>query len=698
MTLKNILFVFLAFVSKSFANNDNNIATEYHNSVAFVVLQNDSIQLQESLKIAKIKFENKKNNEALELYLEILKKATQTNHPKIILHCYYQIAEIFKTLNNSEKKRFYSQNTSLHFLIFYLKKHTDSITNDASNVPSDISQNDSIQILKLKEFLQIAKSEFDNKNTEEALRLYLEIVEKVSNANQPEILEECYYQISKIFRTIKNYKKAIIYNHKSLIQASTLKDTITIIERNIEIASLHYKLYVADSVSNPTSIDSLLYYSNQASLIINNNPKYKEQQAAYYSSLAVISFHKKKFPLGIRQIKEAIRIQKELNDTIGQVISFNTLASNYLKLKDYEEAIEYYNKAITLIDKSNSERESRLKRMLYSNLAWTYYKTKKYIAYDYLAKANRIADSLRSAEFDVILTEIEAKHNVDIIKQNAEKKRIIEIQKKHKFQGYTIGLGICMFIILFLFYSYTVNSKLKHENKDLLILKTKLIKEKEIEKLESQTRIKILNATLDGKETERKQIAETLHDSVSALLSAANLHLQASKRQFQGKVPIEIDKTQKIIDEASGKIRNLSHELISSVLLKFGLSYAIQDFCEKYSNTELELICSTKKLQRYHENFEIKINNIIEELVNNMLKHSKASQGFVSVMEYQKQLYVEIQDDGIGYDTSKKSKSEGIGLHQIEARIKMMKGTFKISSKINNGTKIEFMVPILYRA
>jgi two-component system NarL family sensor kinase len=55
------------------------------------------------------------------------------------------------------------------------------------------------------------------------------------------------------------------------------------------------------------------------------------------------------------------------------------------------------------------------------------------------------------------------------------------------------------------------------------------MKENQIEHLESQTHIKILNATLNGKEAKRKQIAETLHDSVSALLSAANLHLQASK-------------------------------------------------------------------------------------------------------------------------------------------------------------------------
>jgi signal transduction histidine kinase len=335
--------------------------------------------------------------------------------------------------------------------------------------------------------------------------------------------------------------------------------------------------------------------------------------------------------------------------------------------------------------------------MIYSNLAWAEYKTKNYIAYEYLSRANKIAKSLRDAEFDAIITEIEAKHNVDIVRQNAAKKQLIQIQEKNRFQTIAVALTICLLILILIFWIYSINAKLKDDNKDLLIVKNRLMKEKQIEHIESLTRIKILNATLDGKETERKQIAETLHDSVSALLSAANLHLQASKSQFTGAIPIEIDKTQNIINEASGKIRNLSHELISSVLLKFGLSFSIQDFCEKYSNSQLEISSSTDYLQRYEEGFEIKTNNIIEELVNNLIKHSQASEGHVSAVEYKKNLHVEIQDNGVGFDTSKKIESNGIGIHQIEARIKMMKGSFTIHSILGQGTNIEFTIPITYR-
>ncbi|MFC2109954.1 sensor histidine kinase [Bacteroidota bacterium] len=335
--------------------------------------------------------------------------------------------------------------------------------------------------------------------------------------------------------------------------------------------------------------------------------------------------------------------------------------------------------------------------MLYSNLAWTNYNLKDYKAYDYLAKANNINDSLRNIEFDGIISEIEAKHNVDVIKQNAEKRRLKDAQSREKMQLWGMVLILTILGLGISFWIYRKNTKLNEENIQLQFSQTELLKEKELEKLRNDTQIKILNATLDGKESERKQIAETLHDSVSALLSAANLHLQASKSQFKGIVPVEIDKTQGIIDEASIKIRNLSHELISSVLLKFGLSFAIQDFCEKYSNSQIEIVCNIKNIGRYEQSFEIKINNIIEEFINNILKHSKAPHASVSILEFQKQLYICIKDDGIGFDTQKDKKSDGIGINQIEARIKMMEGEFLLDSKPNEGTKIEITVPIVYK-
>jgi signal transduction histidine kinase len=186
-----------------------------------------------------------------------------------------------------------------------------------------------------------------------------------------------------------------------------------------------------------------------------------------------------------------------------------------------------------------------------------------------------------------------------------------------------------------------------------------------------------------------------LHDSVSALLSSANLHLQATKKQFNGNAPIEILKSQEIITEASQKIRDLSHTLVSSVLLKFGLNFAIKDIAEKYSNSELSINTEIGSLRRYHQNFEIKVHNIIQELTNNILKHSKAKNAVIRLKEEKGQIILQISDDGIGFDKTKITSKDGLGINQIDARIQMMKGRFTISSKKGKGTQINVELPII---
>ena len=223
----------------------------------------------------------------------------------------------------------------------------------------------------------------------------------------------------------------------------------------------------------------------------------------------------------------------------------------------------------------------------------------------------------------------------------------------------------------------------------------KLSQQNKLEQIQNNLQLKVINATIDAKEAERKTIAEILHDSVSALLSSVSLHLQASKAQLKNNVPVEINKAQEILGEASTKIRDLSHKLISSVLMKFGLAFAVHDLCEKYSNSEIEFISDDNGIKRYHQRFEIKIYSIIEELINNILKHSKAKNASITLVERNSDtLIIQIIDDGVGFDVKKERKKDGLGLNHIDARIKMMHGVFNINAKVGEGTSIFISVPI----
>ena len=236
--------------------------------------------------------------------------------------------------------------------------------------------------------------------------------------------------------------------------------------------------------------------------------------------------------------------------------------------------------------------------------------------------------------------------------------------------------------------------KLRQRNLSLKLSQNELRQQRRLERLNSQAQVKILNATLDGKETERKQIAEILHDNVSALLSSANMHLEATQKQYGDNIPEELQKTQQIITEASEKIRDLSHNLVSSILLKFGLEYAIKDVAKKFSNSEIKISTAISNVYRYSQDFEIKVFNIIQELVNNILKHSNAKNAYIMLEEELDAINLIVKDDGDGFD-QKSDEDAGIGLNQIKARIKMMNGNFLIESSKGNGTKVIVSIPVI---
>ena len=263
-----------------------------------------------------------------------------------------------------------------------------------------------------------------------------------------------------------------------------------------------------------------------------------------------------------------------------------------------------------------------------------------------------------------------------MVSQKIEEEKSLRLRAQFLFYGSALAL-LAVIILGYIFYR---NYRLKQKSK--------------IEQLENETQTKIINATIDAKEKERKTIAGILHDSVSALLSSANLHLQATRKQFDNGVPIEIDKSQQIITEASKKIRDLSHTLVSSVLLKFGLNFAIKDIAEKYSNSELIIETEIGSLRRYHQTFEMKVHNIIQELIN-ILKHSSAKRAVIKLEEKEGQILLEICDNGIGFDILKIGAKDGLGINQIKARIHMMKGTFNVISNEGKGTIIKVEIPIL---
>ena len=277
--------------------------------------------------------------------------------------------------------------------------------------------------------------------------------------------------------------------------------------------------------------------------------------------------------------------------------------------------------------------------------------------------------------------------------QNTVKDSIVKLEKKNiSGQRKTeqlrnkkvVSLFIVLIVILFfLFYLVYQNNKLKQK------IKRKDTKQKIL--------LNVINAGIDSQETEQKKIAAFLHDNINSLLSSAGLHLNVftTKNNIQSE---EIQKAKAILSEVHDLLRDISHDLVPTLLVRFGLIYALEDLCERNSNSSIqfEFSSSVAADTRYSEKFETKLYFIVSELFNNIIKHSETQKAQISLHENNNQLIIIIHDNGKGFNSEKLNEIEGFGLNRIRVRIKKLRGSFSIISRANEntGTSIKIKVPI----
>jgi two-component system NarL family sensor kinase len=550
-----------------------------------------------------------------------------------------------------------------------------------------VQQNDS---LHQKEYLKVEKL-FDEGDYENSITGALSLLKLDLNA---ETRFNTTSLIAEIYEKNNNHQKALIY-YKRALTFLTNNEIISLdLENknfNKDVLFTRTYLKLGNRFLVNREIDSAKFYYNRTLEINSLEPKTLSYQASASTNLSGIYMQDSLYDKAKEYAIYAVKIHQKRNNKISEAAAKGSLASIFLEQNNYKEAKNTYKEALDLIKYDESDRALRVREKLYYNLAYNLYKLKDREAYVYQELSYEIKDTLRDKEIRRIIEESGFKYDFEIKKKDLQKQEEVKLLREKDKVNTIVVISVLILIFLLLIITYY---SLRQKDLQIKLSKTELFQSQNLDKLKSESQVRILNAAIDGKESERKEIAETLHDSVSALLSSANLHLQASRKQFEGTVPIEIDKTQKIINEASKKIRDLSHSLMSSVLLKFGLNFAIKDIAEKYSNSQLSIDTHIQGLRRYDQNFEIKTYNIIQEFVNNILKHSKANNAFIKLKEIEGTLILEVSDDGIGFNKNTITAKEGVGINQIDARIQMMQGKFTIVASKGNGTIIKVSLPI----
>ena len=217
-----------------------------------------------------------------------------------------------------------------------------------------------------------------------------------------------------------------------------------------------------------------------------------------------------------------------------------------------------------------------------------------------------------------------------------------------------------------------------------------------INKLSKENEAKVLSAIIKTEEKERQKFAKELHDGLGPILSSIKMAISAINKSVVGKTNEQIiDKTENTVDNAIITIKEISNNLSPHILNSFGLEKAIKTFTDTIvTGKDFEIILSSNlNGKRFDYNIEIVLYRIIGELITNTLKYASANKVEISLFNYEKKLELFYSDNGIGFDI-KNIKSKGMGLSNINSRIKSLDGEMEIHSKHKQGFFIKITLPL----
>jgi signal transduction histidine kinase len=341
----------------------------------------------------------------------------------------------------------------------------------------------------------------------------------------------------------------------------------------------------------------------------------------------------------------------------------------YIGLKDYKLALQAVVDATSLCE---IEENRNLFMRLYFQFAIIYKLTGDYKkAYSFLEISRTLLDDFYKDRISSQINEQSAKYDLF-----AKEQKIKEERQKNEFNKKQLTFLIIILISLSIAF---VLSFFYFKLKRKAFVKQKLIE-----------------AVIETEEKERRRIASDLHDGLGPLLSASKLYFQAyiDANDIAGKNDIET-KLKNIIENAITDTSRISHNISPHILENYGLITALENFISDISiSKNIKFDISFEKLERFDMKTELTIYRSISELINNTIKHAKASLINIKIFVSEDMLNLIYEDNGIGFSVKEKiNEKTGIGLINIENRISFFKGNVIFESHANKGMKAIFKIP-----
>ncbi|MBL0136494.1 MAG: sensor histidine kinase [Chitinophagaceae bacterium] len=393
-----------------------------------------------------------------------------------------------------------------------------------------------------------------------------------------------------------------------------------------------------------------------------------------------------KYAEALENFQKAQPIREKAGDPFFIVSDLAEISSLYARMGKTDEGIATSVKALKIAKENNLEAKLP---MIYSALA-SNYETKGDFknALKTYKILNELKDSIYNDANPKALAEMQTRYETEkkeqqILLQKSE----LELQQSELVRK---NITLAAIIILALLGVLLLWSWFRRQQ-----LKIRAARQAEnIRQQELATK-----AVLEAEERERQRIAKDLHDGVGQIMSAAKMNLSAFENEILFTNPEQKLKFEKIIDlvdESCKEVRSVSHNMMPNALLKTGLTAAIREFIDKIDYSVLKVELSSEGLnERLDSNTETVLYRVIQECVNNVIKHSGANHLDISLIKDNEGISATIEDNGKGFDSKDNSKFEGIGLKNIRTRVEYLKGSVEFDSKPGKGTLVAIHIPAM---
>jgi len=198
-------------------------------------------------------------------------------------------------------------------------------------------------------------------------------------------------------------------------------------------------------------------------------------------------------------------------------------------------------------------------------------------------------------------------------------------------------------------------------------------------------------------EEERNRVASDLHDSIGQQISALKFYFDSIQKQKDEKLRLQLlKKTEALIDNVSDEIRNICFQLMPRSVEKFGIGQSIKQLADLiHFSTGIKFDIQVEEANsKIDPNVAMSVYRIIQEFVNNSIKHAKCKNISINLSIKTKILTLQMTDDGIGFNNNASLK-RGNGLDNINLRVKYLQGEIEFSSEKNKGVQLNITIPLL---